>query len=81
LTINQRIRDLALLNLAVDSKLRGCDLVKLRLKDVIPGMAIRTRSTVIQQKTSRPVPLELTEPTRDACTNCLYELDVCPDRP
>ncbi len=56
LTIDHRIRDLALFNLAIDSKLRGCDLVKLRLSDVIAGMAVRTRSTVIQQKTSRPVP-------------------------
>jgi integrase len=69
LTIDHCIRDLALFNLAIDSKLRGCDLVKLRLNDVIAGMAIRTRSTVIQQKTSRPVPFELTEPTRDAITN------------
>jgi hypothetical protein len=68
LTIDHRIRDLALFNLAIDSKLHGCDLVKLRLNDVIAGMAIRTRSTVIQQKTSRPVPFELTEPTRDAIT-------------
>jgi integrase len=72
LTIDNRIRDLALVNLAIDSKLRGCDLVKLRLNDVIAGMAIRTRSTVIQQKTSRPVPFELTEPTRNAITNWMH---------
>jgi integrase len=72
LTIDHRARDLALFNLAIDSKLRGCDLVKLRLNDVITGMAIRTRSTVIQQKTSRPVPFELTEPTRDAITNWVH---------
>jgi Phage integrase family len=72
LTIDHRIRDLALFNLAIDSKLRGCDLVKLRLNDVIAGMAVRTRSTVIQQKTSRPVPFELTEPTRDAITNWMH---------
>jgi integrase len=72
LTIDHRIRDLALFNLAIDSKLGGCDLVKLRLNDVIAGMAIRTRSTVIQQKTSRPVPFELTEPTRDAITNWMH---------
>jgi integrase len=67
LTIDRRVRDLA-----IDSKLRGCDLVKLRLGYVIAGIAIRTRSTVIQQKTSRPVPFELTEPTRDAITNWMH---------
>jgi integrase len=72
LTIDNRIRDLALFNLAIDSKLRGCDLMKLRLTDVIAGMAIRTRSTVIQQKTNKPVPFELTEPTRDAITNWMH---------
>jgi integrase len=72
LTIDHRIPDLALFNLAIDSELRGCDLMKLRLNDVISGMAIRTRTTVIQQKTSRPVPFELTEPTRDAITNWLH---------
>jgi hypothetical protein len=69
LTIDHRIRDLALFNLAIDSKLRGCDLVKLRLNDVITGMAIRTRSTVILQKTSLPVPFELTGPSRDVISN------------
>jgi integrase len=72
LTIDHRIRDLALFNLAIDSKLRGCDLVKLRLNDVIAGMAVRTRSTVVQQKTSRPVPFELTESTRNAITNWMH---------
>lgn len=72
LTIDHRIRDLAVFNLAIDSKLRGCDLVKQRPDDVIAGMAVRTRSTVIQRKTSRPVPFELTEPTREAITNWMH---------
>jgi integrase len=72
LNIDHRIRDLALFTLAIDSKLRGCDLVKLRLNDVITGMAIRRRSTVIQQKTSRPFPFELIEPTRNAITNWMH---------
>ena len=46
--------------------------MKLRLGDVIARMAIRTRSTVIQQKTSRPVTFELTDPTRDAITNWMH---------
>lgn len=63
---NTRVRDLALFNCAIDAKLRGCDLVKLRVSDVAPGGTLRDRATVIQQKTGRPVPFELTEPTRDA---------------
>lgn len=61
-----RIRDLAMFNCAIDSKLRGCDLVKLRLSDVAPGGTLRQRTTIIQQKTGRPVPFEITEVTRDA---------------
>jgi integrase len=61
-----RARDLAMFNLAIDSKLRGCDLVRLRVSDLAPGGAIRQRATIVQQKTGRPVPFELTEPTRDA---------------
>jgi integrase len=63
---DRRLRDLALFNCAIDAKLRGCDLVKLRVSDVAPGGTLRDRATVIQQKTGRPVPFELTEPTRDA---------------
>jgi integrase len=61
-----RVRDLALFNCAIDAKLRGCDLVKLRVGDIAPGGALRQRATVIQQKTGRPVPFEITEPTREA---------------
>jgi integrase len=53
-------------NCALDAKLRACDLVRLRVSDVAPGGALRQRSIVIQQKTGRPVPFELTEPARDA---------------
>ncbi|MCJ2068975.1 tyrosine-type recombinase/integrase [Methylobacterium sp. J-030] len=61
-----RTRDLALFNTAIDSKLRGCDIVGLRLADVHLGDGIRLRTTIIQQKTGRPVPFELTETTRAA---------------
>lgn len=61
-----RLRDLAMFNCALDAKLRACDLVKLRVSDVAPGGSLRLRSTVIQQKTGRPVPFEITEPARDA---------------
>ena len=60
------VRDLAMFNTAIDSKLRGCDLVKLRVSDIYLGDSVRLRTTVIQQKTGRPVPFELTDPTRDA---------------
>ncbi len=60
-----RTRDLALFNTAIDSKLRGCDLVRLRVADVYLGDGIRLRTTIIQQKTGRPVPFELTETTRE----------------
>lgn len=60
------VRDLAMFNTALDAKLRGCDLVKLRLADVAHGGVIRQRSTIVQQKTGRPVPFEITEPAREA---------------
>lgn len=55
-------------NLAIDSKLRGCDLVRLRVADVVLGGTVRLRTSIIQQKTGRPVPFELTDPTREALT-------------
>lgn len=61
-----KVRDLALFNCALDAKLRGCDLVKLRVSDVAPGGIMRDRATVIQQKTGRPVPFEITDASRDA---------------
>ncbi|MBC7820902.1 MAG: tyrosine-type recombinase/integrase [Planctomycetaceae bacterium] len=66
LQIAGRKRDLALFNMAIDSKLRGCDVVSLRVEDVAPhGYAI-DRATVRQRKTGRPVKFELTEQTRQA---------------
>jgi integrase len=60
------VRDLAMFNLAIDSKLRGCDLVSLRVRDVALGNRIIPRAMVIQRKTQRSVQFELTEPTRTA---------------
>ena len=60
------IRDLAMFNLAIDSKLRGCDLVSLRVRDVALGSRVLPRAMVIQRKTQRSVQFELTEPTRTA---------------
>ena len=64
LQIANRLRDLALFDIALDSKLRGCDVVSLRLPDMIAAGALRSRAIVIQQKTGRPVQFEITEQTR-----------------
>jgi integrase len=60
----RRIRDRALFDLAIDSKLRGCDLVKIRIYDLVAGAEIRTRAIVVQQKTGRPVQFEITSDVR-----------------
>jgi integrase len=66
LQLNKAARDMALFNLAIDSKLRGCDLVKLKVQDVTHGNQVAPRAIVMQNKTQRPVQFELTEPTRAA---------------
>ena len=66
LQIAGRTRDLALFNLAIDSKLRGCDLVSLKVEDVAPHGYAVDRATVRQNKTGRPVRFEITEQTRQA---------------
>ena len=58
-------RDLALFNLAIDSKLRGCDLVHLRVNDLVVGNTVRDRVSVVQSKTAKPVQFEVTENTRE----------------
>ena len=73
LQLEKRIRDLALFNLAIDSKLRGCDVVAVRVDDVAPrGYAI-DRAIVRQKKTGRPVKFELTEQTRESIDAYLAE--------
>ena len=66
LQIEGRTRDLAMFNLAIDSKLRGCDVVAIRVEDVAPSGYAVDRATVRQRKTGRPVRFELTEQTRQA---------------
>ena len=66
LQMEGRTRDLAMFNLAIDSKLRGCDVVALRVEDVAPSGFAVDRATVRQKKTGRPVRFELTEQTRQA---------------
>lgn len=62
----KRLRDRALLDLAIDSKLRGCDLVKLKIGDVVSGGAVKPRAIIIQQKTGKPVQFEIVEPARSS---------------
>jgi integrase len=66
LQLSARTRDLAIFNLAIDSKLRACDLTKLRVRDICHGQHVASRATVMQQKTQRPVQFEITEQTRDS---------------
>ena len=66
LQLEKRTRDLAMFNLAIDSKLRGCDLVALRVDDVAPNGYAIDRANIRQRKTGRPVRFELTEVTRQA---------------
>jgi hypothetical protein len=62
-----RLRDRALFDLAIDSKLRGCDLVKIKIGEIVSGADIRTRAIVIQQKTGKPVQFELTADVGEVC--------------
>ncbi len=66
LELKSRHRDFALFNLAIDSKLRGCDLVTLKVGDVTGGDRVMPRAAIVQQKTGQPVQFEITEPTRGA---------------
>jgi hypothetical protein len=74
LQMNGRTRDLAMFNLAIDSKLRGCDVVALRVEDVAPSGYAVDRATVRQKKTGRPVRFELTEKTGRPSTITLKPL-------
>jgi integrase len=60
----RRLRDRAMFDLAIDSKLRGCDLVKVKTGDLVSGGRVRSRAMVVQRKTGRPVQFELLEPAR-----------------
>jgi integrase len=60
----RRLRDRAMFDLAIDSKLRGCDIVKIKIGDLVSGGRVRPRAIAVQQKTGRPVQFELLEPAR-----------------
>lgn len=66
LQVTEKFRDLALFNLGLDSKLRGCDLVSIRVSDITSGGVVSKRAMVMQQKTKKPVQFELTDGTREA---------------
>jgi len=64
LELAENHRDLALFNMAIDSKLRGCDLVELKIGDLVSGPEVRTRATITQRKTGRPVQFEIAADAR-----------------
>lgn len=77
LQLAEKTRDLALFNLAIDSKLRGCDLVNLRVCDIAQGKSILSRAMVMQRKTHRPVQFEITEQTRQSVAAWIEKAHVC----
>jgi len=79
LELSQRTRDLALFNLAIDSKLRACDLVQLKVRDISHGDRITSRAIVMQQKTGRPVQFEITEQTRKSITDWIKASELKSD--
>jgi integrase len=66
LQLTEQVRDLALFNLAIDSKLRGCDLLSLKVSDIAQGRSIMHRAIVMQRKTHRPVQFEVTDMTKQS---------------
>lgn len=80
LQLSRSFRDLALFNLAIDSKLRGCDLVRLKVHEVAPCGHVSARAIVMQRKTQRPVQFELTDQTREAVTEWIAAARLRPDQ-
>ena len=78
LQMENRVRDLALFNLALDSKLRGCDLVRLRVADVTHSGRIMSRANVMQQKTRQPVQFEIMEETQKSISAWMSKSKVTP---
>ena len=79
LQLQHRVRELAMFDWGLDSKLRACDLVKMRVRDICHGERISPTATVTQQKTSRPVQFEIKQPTRDAVSNWIKEAKLGQD--
>lgn len=78
LQLGAKTRDLAMFNLAIDSKLRACDLTKLRVRDVCLGSRVVPRATIMQQKTQRPVQFEITEQTRESVETWIRTAGLTP---
>lgn len=78
LQLTGHVRDLAMFNLAIDSKLRGCDVVNVKVEDVAPHGYALDRATVRQKKTGRPVKFELTDQTRKAIDGYLATVEKMP---
>ena len=76
LQIDKRHRDLALFNLAIDSKLRACDLLKLRVSDVSNGGRVGSRAMIMQLKTQRPVQFEITVQTRETISDWIQRANL-----
>jgi len=76
----KRLRDTALFNLAIDSKLRACDLLKIRVSDVSSGGQVNSRSTIMQQKTQRPVRFEITSRTRSSIEGWIEAAELSSSR-
>ena len=74
--LGHRNRELALFDLGLDRKLRACDLVRLRVRDICHGDRVSTRAIVMQQKTSQPVQFEITPPTREAVTEWIKQAEL-----
>ena len=72
-------RNLALFNLAIDSKLRACDLLNLKVSDIANGLEVQSRGKTVQQKTGRPVRFELTKRTRESVKTWIRVGELCPD--
>ena len=79
LQMEARVRELALFNLGIDSKLRGCDLVALRVRDVCHGDQVAMRAIVMQHKTQRPVQFEITQATGDALRAWIKQAALKPE--
>lgn len=80
LQLADKTRELALFNLAIDSKLRGCDLVGLRVCDIAQGKTILPRAMVMQRKTHRLVQFEITEQTRQSVASWIEKAHLCSDQ-
>ena len=78
LQLQERNRELALFNLAIDSKLRACDLMALTVADIAQGGRVQSRARIVQRKTGRPVQFEITDQTRQSLVLWMAEADLRP---